>query len=157
MQSFEYKPNKSYSTYLISMGLLVSFLFIFNIVGFRENTFVFTIVVFISVFSWIIFKTFAKDKEKQLLTFEEDSLTLPAKATQSQTVETVMYRDIKSSTFFDGDIRNQKRPGHKGLEITFERVEGIEEVCFLQKTHFEFEEYEAIIQLLNEKIKELDN
>jgi len=62
-----------------------------------------------------------------------------------------MYRDIKSLTIFDGDIRNQKRPGYKGLEIIFERVENIEEVCFLQKHYFEESEYEEIINILNSK------
>ena len=157
MQTFEYRPNKSYSTYLISVGLLLSFLVIFNVISFRENTFALTIFVFVSVFGWIVYNSIFHTKKKFFLVFDETSLELPAKVTMSGKKETIMYRDLKSAQLFVGDIRNQKRPGHTGLELIFERVEHVEEVCFLQKNHFEDDEYQQIISLISKQVEEKNN
>jgi hypothetical protein len=155
MESFEYKPNKSYSTYLITMGFFAASLFVFNFINFRENTFIYTVLVFISVLSWIIYNSFFNTKEKYFLVFESNALTLPSKVTASGLKESIDYKYIKTATLFDGDIQNPKRPGYKGLELIFERVENIEETIFLQKNYFEPYQYNKIIDLLNLKLKEV--
>ena len=149
MKTIEYKFNKSYSTIIVCVGLLSLFLFLFQFINFRENTLVFTIAIFLMVFLGSVYGAFFHTKYVPVIKFLEDRIELPAKLTRIKKNDQIMHRDFKSLKLFDGDISNQERPGYTGIELTFERVENIDEVVFFQRKYLEEKEYQDLFETLS--------
>jgi len=148
MKVFEYKLNKSYSTYLTAMSLVVIFIFIFNGMSLQRDSLLLTIIIFMIVSSWIFYMSFSSRKKRSFLEFKEKHLNFPGQVTGSGKDELIPLTSINSIEVLNGDLHHKKRPGFTGIEVFFERVENIQESVFLQKKYFEENEYETIIKEL---------
>lgn len=148
MKIIEYKFNKSYSTILVSAGLLGLFLLLFQFINFRENTLILTVVTFFIVFLGTIYGAFFYSKKVPVIRFLEDRIELPLVLSTTDRVDQIMYRDFKSLKLFEGDISNRERPGYTGIELKFERVEHLDEVVFFQRKYLEEQEYQDLIESL---------